>query len=270
VNAVSESGKTPLHLAAWFEREEVVIELIARGADMNGINNDGKTPLDIARGEVIQNLLLYNGAKTGARAKNEKRKATAQKAWKYVKSWKNAVLGETPLHEAAQNYDLKTIEALLEKGDIDVNVKDSLGRTPLHYIVEKDLSSFGAVALLSRGADVNAKDKDGQTPLHWAVWYNNFNVVMQLIARGAEVNVLSLGRIPLTRTKTPLDMASDKAMKDLLRRNGAKTGEEIRQRDQEAAERARVRGADKDTLNGYDCYDDKPWDDAGKGHEIRI
>ena len=55
---------TPLHNAAFGGHKEVVELLIAKGADVNGKDDVGKTPLDTAIGETAD-LLRKHGDKTG-------------------------------------------------------------------------------------------------------------------------------------------------------------------------------------------------------------
>jgi hypothetical protein len=72
--------------------------LLGRGdIDVNAINSDGKTPLDVVKDEAIKDLLRSRGAKAGARLKWEaglgKLKAAPQEAWRYAKSWGSWALG---------------------------------------------------------------------------------------------------------------------------------------------------------------------------------
>ena len=69
VNAQSEMG-TPLHLASNFGRNEIAKLLISKSADVNALDDDGKTPLDYAEGETID-LLRKHGGKTGEELKAE-------------------------------------------------------------------------------------------------------------------------------------------------------------------------------------------------------
>ena len=69
-----------------------------------------------------------------------------------------------------------------------MNTKDNRGKTSLHRAAEKGHKEI-AELLIAAGADLNAKDDDGTTPL---------------------------------------DMADDKEIADLLRKHGGKTGEELK------------------------------------------
>ena len=79
---------------------------------------------------------------------------------------------------------------------------------------------------LANGADVNVKDKDyrNETPLQYAVQEGHKEIVELLIANDADVNALSV-------YGAPLDEAVERdegEIADLLRKQGAKTGEELK------------------------------------------
>ncbi|HIL68952.1 MAG TPA: ankyrin repeat domain-containing protein [Verrucomicrobia bacterium] len=74
VNAKTDIGSTPLHLAAIWGRKEIVGLLVASGADVNAIDKPGRTPLDEAinyKRTVIAELLRKHGGKTGEELKAE-------------------------------------------------------------------------------------------------------------------------------------------------------------------------------------------------------
>ena len=72
--------------------------------------------------------------------------------------------GNTVLHMAALNNDVKTAELCLDHG-ADVNTKKSKETTPLHIAATKGNLEM-AELLISRGAGVNMKDGDSKAPLH--------------------------------------------------------------------------------------------------------
>jgi ankyrin repeat protein len=98
-------------------------------------------------------------------------------------SKKSGLLGDTPLHIAAQDGQ-KEIAELLLANHAEVDAKDHLGFTPL-----MDAATWGhkdiVQLLLVHGADVNAKNKSGETPL----WCANHGV------KGAHTDVADVLRL---------------------------------------------------------------------------
>ena len=71
MNAKDNDGRTPL---GSYLKPEIVELLISKGADVNTMNLDGKTPLDRAikyKETKIANLLRKHGGKTGEELKAE-------------------------------------------------------------------------------------------------------------------------------------------------------------------------------------------------------
>ncbi|KJV55052.1 ankyrin repeat domain-containing protein [Orientia tsutsugamushi] len=109
--------------------------------------------------------------------------------------------GNTPLHVAARNHDLKTTEILLSYGNAIVDMQNNKGQTPLHLASTRPYTHQGASSLLSKeslsiaqallthGAKVNLQDGDGNTALHYAT--NSFHhkeITEILLNHGANVN----------------------------------------------------------------------------------
>ena len=65
-DAIDSRGWTPLHTAAapwWQENAELANLLIAAGADLHARNNEGRTPLDLAKAAGhAQTVALFAGA----------------------------------------------------------------------------------------------------------------------------------------------------------------------------------------------------------------
>jgi ankyrin repeat protein len=130
VNAFSQDGWTPLHLAAFFGQTAAAMYLLTRRADVTAVsrNETGNTPLHAAvaaRQTALAELLLGHGADVNA---------SSGGGWR-------------PLHLAADNGDLQSIGLLLSKG-AGVNPLSSDGKTPLSMAQAKDRRE--AVELLRR------------------------------------------------------------------------------------------------------------------------
>jgi ankyrin repeat protein len=215
-------------LTIWHGKEEIALALIAaKGADVNVVDRDGNTLLHLVESENIAKELVKKI--TNVNVQNR--------------------YGETPLLKAAREGNADVVKALII-GGADVNALNTEGDTPLdiakneavknllevyggkshsQVYVEWDGDLRSISALLAQGVDVNAiKTIHGLTPLLMAVWTDNLKVIEALLARGADVNAVN------EYGKTPLDNARGE-VKDLLRRNGAKTGDEIRYAQEAAA-----------------------------------
>ncbi len=130
-DAVARDGYTPLGLAAFFKRRDVVKALLERGAKPNVPSRDqGFTPLHsavatdagTAEGEIVR-LLLEAGADPNAKSRE----------------------GGTPLHSAAFTGDLEIAELLLAYG-ADPNATDPKSLTALD--IARDRRNVEVAALL--------------------------------------------------------------------------------------------------------------------------
>ncbi len=92
------------------------------------------------------------------------------------------------LHLAAAHGEVATLEYLLSRPGIDVNlVRANDWRQPLHLAIEKKHAE-AALALMEAGADIEARARRDRRPLHLAVEAGLEPVVAALIARGAELD----------------------------------------------------------------------------------
>ena len=279
VNSKDEDGElTPLHWAVDLvapnkmrtdlnrkERKELVELLIANDADVNALDKDSRTPLDLAQRnysfnstrqypapkskaailEIVE-LLVKNGAKHG--------------------TIKGAITGG----------DIKAVKEFLTNG-ADVNARDTVGQPLLVHAPTKEMAKMlimnganinakakhGKVEngptvlslaardgrtevvelLIAKGADVNAKSESGRTPLIWASLYNRKKIVELLITKGADINAkTNNGLTALDKATEPLPRNVLKEVNglltitsinynetaDLLRKHGAKTAEELK------------------------------------------
>ena len=76
VNSTDEHGDTLLHLAAMYGNESVVEYLIDRKANINAVNMNGKTPLDIVVSSNMLQILWKAGGKSGQYVKTKRKTAT--------------------------------------------------------------------------------------------------------------------------------------------------------------------------------------------------
>lgn len=107
----------------------------------------------------------------------------------------------SPLHIAAMEDDVPTIETLLSSGD-SPDRQDEQGFTPLHFAAQQN-SLSAAAALLRAGATVDVENAFGNTALFVAVFNSH--------GRGELIGLLrSHGANPLHRNasgQTPVGLA---------------------------------------------------------------
>jgi ankyrin repeat protein len=111
LEAKSNFGRTPLHLASINNHIETAKLLLEKGVDVEAKDNIGRTPLYYASRDnhiEIAKLLLDRGADVEAKDN----------------------IGRTPLYSATWNNHIETAKLLLDAG-ADVKAKDKWGRTPL-------------------------------------------------------------------------------------------------------------------------------------------
>jgi len=118
----------------------------------------------------------------------------------------------------------------------DVNFKSENGETFLHLAVSE--GHWDIVALLvKKGANVKTKETIfGYTPLHYTAKYSNpqtkDEIITLLIENGADVNAKAKnGETPMDLLNDALDLPGFESLrtntKNLLRKHGAKMGEEL-------------------------------------------
>ena len=102
----------------------------------------------------------------------------------------------TPLHHAALNGRVDTVEVLLKEG-AKVDSVDQYEMTALHNAAENGYKKIVEV-LIANKANIDAKNCNGNTALYCAVLNKNANIVNALIKAGANVNAVNKdGQTPL-------------------------------------------------------------------------
>lgn len=165
-NRPAADGRTALMIAARAADAEVVVRLLAAGADFNAVTVNGATPLMFAvlgGDEAIVALLLDAGARHEAQAK----------------------LGWTALALAAVKGYVQVVEVLLDAG-ADQRIRDAYGWTPLMRAVDNGRLEVARALLGAPGVDLSAQQESGATALHIAAATGDDDIVRLLVDRGAD------------------------------------------------------------------------------------
>lgn len=173
-------GLTPLLLSTKAGRIDMVVALLATGADAKALDPENNSALHIAA--ALGGLTLverFIAAGVDVQHTNSKE--------------------QTALYCAATKGHVALIQALAAKG-ANVNAAAADGRTPLHAAAQYGHAA-SIDALVAKGADANAVNKDGWTPLYIAAQYGHVAAIEALIAKGANVNAVN-------NRYTPLDVAT--------------------------------------------------------------
>lgn len=178
VNSADRWDFTPLHEAAFKNREDCVHLLLQYGANFELVNSEGKKALDLAPEGSVANDML------------------------------NGTYRFEEMLEACRSDDVETIKLLVTP--INVNLKSNLSReiSCLHLAAGYNRILIIDILLLF-GADVNAKDEGGLTPLHNAASYGHSEAVKVLLSHGANVNSVDNWAF------TPLHEAASKGRDDV-------------------------------------------------------
>ena len=147
VNAVNKNSLTPLQLAVKDDEIDVAKILIENGANIESQDKEGLTPFHHAYLEMAR-LLVQNGANIDA----------------------IDVDGDTALHRAVDSNQIIWINFLLENG-ANQNIKNFNGDIPLFNFTK--IIEYDTIAtLVHHGANINALNADGDSWLHHAFRYD--------------------------------------------------------------------------------------------------
>ncbi|XP_070708980.1 transient receptor potential cation channel subfamily A member 1-like isoform X2 [Pempheris klunzingeri] len=207
INLTDGACQTPLHRATIFDHAELAEYLISLGADLNGIDCKGNSPLLLATScgawRTVA-LLLAKGANVNMKDK----------------------CGCNFLHLAIlQPKGLKNLpEEVLQCNSVKalLSCEDNEGCTPLHYACRLGIhDSVKNMLGLSGQVGLACKSKDKKSALHFAAQYGRINTCQRLLETITDSRLLNEGD---ERGLTPLHLASKEGhtkVVQLLLRKGA-------------------------------------------------
>ncbi|XP_041252784.1 ankyrin-2 isoform X2 [Onychostruthus taczanowskii] len=230
VNRTTESGFTPLHIAAHYGNVNVATLLLNRGAAVDFTARDGLTPLHCAARsghDPVVELLLERGAPLLARTKNGLSPLHMAAQGDHVECVKHLLQHKAPvddvtldyltaLHVAAHCGHYRVTKLLLDKR-ANPNARALNGFTPLHIACKKNRIKVMEL-LVKYGASIQAITESGLTPIHVAAFMGHLNIVLLLLQNGASPDVTNI------RGETALHMAARAGQVEVVRcllRNGA-------------------------------------------------
>ncbi|XP_053094427.1 ankyrin-3 isoform X10 [Pangasianodon hypophthalmus] len=197
VNRTTESGFTPLHIAAHYGNINVATLLLNRGAAVDFRARNDITPLHVASKRGNSNmvkLLLERGARIDAKTKD----------------------GLTPLHCGARSGHEQVVEMLLDRG-APILSKTKNGLSPLHMATQGDHLNCVQL-LLHHDVPVDDVTNDYLTALHVAAHCGHYKVAKVIVDKKANPNAKALNGF------TPLHIACKKnriKVMELLLKHGA-------------------------------------------------
>lgn len=195
LDPLDRDGATPLVLALrrgvavnplWDRYRACARRLIARGADVNAPDGEGRTPMLWAAGSGALDIVNLIAQRNNAAVNQTSR------------------VGRAPLHDAME-YGRPDIVRRLVRLGADVGLPGSHGNTPLHVAayagrVDTMTALLNASPRAEWAALLNLHNEFQETPLHSAVDGGRLACVDLLVGLGGDINARNArGRTPLSR-----------------------------------------------------------------------
>jgi ankyrin repeat protein len=159
---------------------------------------------------LVLSLSIFN--LTACQRETENAPMTPEMAKSMIKL-RGFTADEAGLFKAVRANDTAVLNAFFDTG-ISPNVMNDKGETLLTFAIQ--YSEPKTVNALLEKADINQQDKNGNAPLHLALYKNKEDIFDRLLAKNANVNVGGLDS--KTKNQTPLYLAVIKSREDLVQK----------------------------------------------------
>lgn len=116
------------------------------------------------------------------------------------------------MHYAVMAKDIERVKLLVSNTNCDINSANGTGSTPLHLAADPEIAKILLDGIPEENIHsiVNAVDNAGNSPLHVAVRGRHRETVRLLVSKQGKHDLIN------TSGKSPLNMAKDKDMKNIL------------------------------------------------------
>lgn len=177
VSLRDRGGNGLVALAVFARNEDILADLLRRGAPVDGIGTLGKSALGIASrngDEAMVAQLLAAGADPSAVAKD----------------------GEPPIVDAIRSGKTQVLRLLAQSGANVSQASGELKLTPVMIAIEQG-NQAALDVLLDMGPDLEKQDLHGQTALYWAIHAGHIEVVERLVGGNANMRNVRTGHSAL-------------------------------------------------------------------------
>ncbi|KAK0040558.1 serine/threonine-protein phosphatase 6 regulatory ankyrin repeat subunit B, partial [Biomphalaria pfeifferi] len=228
VNALGSGNNTPLHVAAKWGKDECLKVLVSHGCCLNARDSYGCTALIIAvRGKHYGAIgfLLEHGCDINCvdhqgRSALHYASQTAVAVDQLIKAGAAVNIqdndGCTPLLVAATEGLDKVIHSLCQVPGVKVNIPNMPSKkTPLHILAYKGHKSC-VQDLIAAGADINLLDCDHRSPLWYAVANSRLDIVTLCLRANGLVDTFQCPA-DIPNGSCPVKLAVDLGLVDILK-----------------------------------------------------